>query len=372
MCARLVFGTGAASELRGWLPGPGESLLLVTGSHSYSASGAADLIEPLLQRHSVRRLRVLSRDPSIEEVAEAVKSIGTPPKLVVAVGGGSVIDTAKLVSLALRSGIDPHDLLGYDTRRLPAVDLVAIPTTAGSGAERTHFAVVYSGGHKFSVAADSIRPVVALVDPRFTQSLPRHVTASSGFDALGHALESMWSVHSTPESLKHSRDALKLVWNNLARAVAAPTSDIRRKLALGATTAGAAIDIARSTGPHALAYYLSSTFGLAHGHAVSVTLGAFVEFNAGVTEDDLEDKRGVAAVESALSTIYSVLEVSDAAAARSMIDELAHDIGLEPPEVISAPTVRAEWAGRVNSERMANNPRRVTRQALDGLLAGIP
>ncbi|HJR91183.1 MAG TPA: phosphonoacetaldehyde reductase [Acidimicrobiia bacterium] len=370
--SRLSFGIGAVSDLHRWLPSAGEVVLLVTGHHSYAGSGAAEVIGPLLAMHRVRHFRVASRDPTIEEVEEAVSTYrGRNPGLIVAVGGGTVIDTAKLMALALGSGWAPAALLDEDTRHLPAIELVAVPTTAGSGAERTHFAVVYAGGTKHSVAAESIRPVAALVDPTLTHSMSSQLTASSGFDAFAHAMESLWSINSTPESRALSEEALGLVWDHLARAVTRPEPDVRRQMALGSTQAGAAIDITRSTAPHALAYHLTSRHGLAHGHAVSLTLGAFLEYNAGVTDDDVVDPRGAEAVGGAVETICDVLEVSDAAAGRVLVDQFARDLGLRVPETLASDASKEAWAGFVNAERMANNPRRVTDESLRRILMSV-
>ena len=88
------------------------------------------------------------------------------------------------------------------------LDLIAIPTTAGSGSERTPFAVAYVDSVKRSIEHESIRPRLAIVDPVLTYSMSREVTVSSGFDALSHALESLWSVRATPESIELSRKAL--------------------------------------------------------------------------------------------------------------------------------------------------------------------
>jgi alcohol dehydrogenase len=369
--SRLSFGVGAVADLHRWLPAAGEVVLLVTGGHSYIASGAVEAIGPLLSMHRVRRFRVASRDPSIEEIEEAVRTFRDPlPQLIVAVGGGAVIDTAKLLALAMGSGRPPADLLAGDNRDLPGIDLVAVPTTAGSGAERTHFAVVYSGDTKYSVAAESIRPVAALVDPTLTHSLSPAQTAASGFDAFAHAMESMWSVNSTSESRALSEEALGLVWDHLAHAATRPEPEVRRQMALGATQAGAAIDIARSTAPHALAYHLTARHGLAHGHAVSVTLGAFLEYNGGVTDFDVVHPRGAGEVREAIDSICSILDVPDATAGRVLVDQLAHDLGLRVPATLDH-AAREEWSRFVNAERMANNPRRVTDETLRPILASV-
>lgn len=368
----LVFGTGAASELRRWLPPNGDALLLVSGDQSYESSGAAEVVGQMLSHHAVRHYRVRLPDPKLHVLTRAATSLReTLPALVVAVGGGSVIDTAKLLALSLGSGASLSDILREGTDDLHSIEIVAIPTTAGSGAERTHFAVLYDGTKKYSIASESIRPVAALVDPQFTHSLSASQTAASGFDALAHSIESMWSVNSTEESRALSKDALELVWEHLERAVLNPNAEARYQLALGATQAGAAIDIARTTAPHALAYHLTARHGLTHGHAVALTLGAFLEFNGAVSPADVADSRGVEAVLEAIDAVCAVLQVPDTNAGRSLLDEFARELGFHLPASFSDSVAREEWVEDVNAERMANNPRRVATDDLRRIVAAL-
>ena len=271
-------------------------VLLLTGRASFSASGAADILCRSLSDYQVHRVSHVGGPPQLEDVELGVAEYRScKPNVVVAVGGGSVLDMAKLVAVLANQPGDPES---YVTGNRPverdACPLIALPTTAGSGSEATHFAVVYHKRRKYSVAHRSLRPRVAIVDPQFTTTLTPRQTAISGLDALSQAIESYWSVNSSEASREHSRRALGLALEHLPAAVHRPTATASAAMAEAAFLAGRAIDVAKTTGPHAVSYGLTAWFGVPHGQAVAVTLPRFFLFNAAVTEADVADHRGAA------------------------------------------------------------------------------
>ena len=160
----------------------------------------------------------------------------------------------------------------------PGKKLIAIPTTSGSGSEATHFAVVYVGGEKFSVAHPIyMLPNVVVLNPSLTYSMDSYQTALSGVDAFAQAMESYWSVNSTEESKKYSIEALELIIEHLPLAV--NYNDNSRDIMLhAANLAGKAINIAKTSGAHAISYVLTSKFNIPHGQAVALTLPAWYDF----------------------------------------------------------------------------------------------
>lgn len=238
-------------------------IFLVAGKRSFAASGAEAALTPLLTGVEVVRFDELDALPTQSDVEKGIERYrAAAPDLVVAVGGGHVMDVAKAVN--------------FMTDKKP---LVAIPTTAGSGAESTPFAVVYKDGVKTSLEDPGVLPAYAIVDPSLGQSVSREVSLASGLDAVCQAIESLWARGATEESRTYAAQALDLAWPALVPAVAGE-STARANLMQGAHLAGKAIAISKTTACHALSYGLTSRFGVLHGLAVAYTMPALLRHNA--------------------------------------------------------------------------------------------
>lgn len=234
----MVYGKKeAAGFLAQWLADK-RSIVLVTGRASYAACGANAFLEPFLAGKSVTHLVTVGENARAEDVAEKRGQLPSEVDAYLAVGGGTAMDTAKLVR-GLEGALPPF---------------LAVPTTAGTGAETTRFAVYYDHGVKKS--ADDVRylPTDQLLVPDFTATQSPYQRASTEFDAYAQAVESLWSVGGTDESRAYARRALDLM----------KAGDQM----LGSYWAGRAIDISRTTAAHALSYYMTATYGIPHGHAV--------------------------------------------------------------------------------------------------------
>lgn len=182
-----------------------KSIFLVTGNKSYEKSGAKFFIENILDGFNFIRFSDFSENPKIEDVEKGINIfLENSCDYLVSVGGGSVLDMAKLINI----GHDKKNLKDLATNKTKISSfgkkLIAIPTTSGSGSEATHFAVVYVGGEKFSVAHPIyMLPNVVVLNPSLTYSMDSYQTALSGIDAFAQAMESYWSVNSTEESKKY-------------------------------------------------------------------------------------------------------------------------------------------------------------------------
>ena len=228
---------------------------LVTGNSAYRQSGAEDLFGSAMPNATVQRLTVKTPNPRVDEVQGLLDELeGRPPSAFVAVGGGTVIDTAKILNLAVSVGKDVKSILRLDLQPQRTLPCLAAPTTAGTGAEATRFAVCYEGEMKHSVESLKIRPSHVLLLPGLTASLPPYQKASTNFDAYAQAVESLWAKGATDESNAYARRALDYM----------AAGDWTR----GAYWAGRAIDISRTTAAHAFSYYLTGHYGIPHGHAV--------------------------------------------------------------------------------------------------------
>ena len=351
-------------------------VFLVTGKDSYFSSGAKKHLADFLAGCEVTRFFDFSSNPKAKDVKKGIELFGqVQPDTVIAVGGGSVIDIAKLVNFFATNGLEPVEYFKTTKDKLSkSKPLVAIPTTAGSGSEATSFAVLYIDKEKFSVDSEFILPDVAIVDPALTMSLPKYVTATTGMDALCQAVESYWSINSNDESKKYAKEAIELAMANLATVVNNATKSARLAMAKAANLAGKAINITRTTAPHAISYPLTSHFGIAHGHAVALTLPAMLEYNAKVNDEDLQDNRGCKYVRKTINEIAEVLGQSDLDSVKEMLAILMKSIGLKARlselGVNSSADVGIIISG-FNTERAANNPHKVTKQALRKILDTI-
>ena len=241
---------GAADFVREFCSG--KSVALVTDGAAYSLSGAAAFFDPLLP--GAKRLVVKTPNPKVEEVQALLDEMGSDkPAAFIAVGGGTSTDTTKLLNFAVTTRMPIHELL--KRKECPQLlPFLAVPTTAGTGAEATRFAVCYDGETKYSIDFPEIRPSHVLLLPELSASLPSYQKLSTNFDAYAQAVESLWAKGATEESKSYALKALDYM--------------AIEDWPLGSYWAGRAIDISRTTAAHAFSYYLTSHYGIPHGHAV--------------------------------------------------------------------------------------------------------
>jgi alcohol dehydrogenase class IV len=206
--------------------------------------------------------------------------------VVVAVGGGSVIDTVKLSARLVE---DPD---GLDSRLLsaapfpPGLKVVAIPTTAGSGAEVTRTAIVSQGARKSWAWDEALRPDLAVLAPDLTLGLPRAITVASGLDAFAHAVEAVTGQRATPAVADLGLSAVRSIGTSLPEVVANPGSRSGRKeLLIGASAAGLAIDECGTGIGHAVGHALGSLVKIPHGLAVMLGLRAGLEWTLEGADD---------------------------------------------------------------------------------------
>jgi alcohol dehydrogenase class IV len=202
---------------------------------------------------------------------------------IVAVGGGSAIDTGKGVALVARHGGDPTRWDGAGKVVHPGLPLVAIPTTAGTGSEVSSIAVLKDAGRsrKVVIVDRAVYPTVAVLDPRLTLKLPPLLTAATGVDALAHAVEGMVSRYHQPICDALGLEVVRLLRTHLPRAVAEPQNlDVRGQVLLAASMAGQLVSLTFSGVAHAVAHGLGLGWGVHHGTANAVTLPWSIRFNA--------------------------------------------------------------------------------------------
>lgn len=277
----LIYSTDTSERLREMISlYKGKRVLVVTGKSSFHTSGAESMIQALFKNRDIIVSYYNDFNPNpcrddLEKGLEEVKSFD--PDLFIAVGGGSVMDMAKL--LRFFNSYEGLPESGVYEKKSDKKPLIAIPTTAGTGSETTHFAVLYVNGKKYSVEHEDIIPDYAVILPELTYRNPAYITACTGFDALAQAIEAYWNKNATQESDCYAEKAVGLLYDTLKKAVISPDSDLREKMSIGSYWAGRAINITKTTAPHAFSYPFTIHYGIPHGHAVAVTFPSIAEFN---------------------------------------------------------------------------------------------
>ncbi|MBK8551379.1 MAG: phosphonoacetaldehyde reductase [Ignavibacteria bacterium] len=352
------------------------NIFLVRGKKSYTLSGAEEILNELLKNYSVTYFNEFTESPKIEEVIKGMDSlIETECDIVIAVGGGSVIDIAKSVNILSSQEERPESIITGRSKIInKGKPLIAIPTTSGSGSEATHFAVVYIGKQKYSLAHEFILPDYAITDPQLTFNLPPDITAASGIDAFAQAIESYWNVNANEESKKYSAEAVTLILDNLIRTVNTPDEESRISMSKAAHLAGKAINITKTTASHALSYSMTTNFGTVHGQAVGITLGEFLEYNYNVSGKDLNGRKSLSEVKNNMDELLKLLGCKNVTEGKTIIKELMLKTGLKTklPELnIKTEDDLKLIINEVNLERLQNNPRKVTVEGLEEILRNI-
>jgi alcohol dehydrogenase class IV len=278
---RIVFGAGRAAELAAIVSGLGSRVLVCTGGSPGRHDRLLAGLEP------AARVFAAPGEPTVERVREGVATARTHGAgAVAAIGGGAVIDTGKAIAMLLGNGGDPLDYLevigaGKQITR-PSVPLVAVPTTAGTGAEVTANAVLASPQHqlKASLRSPLMLPRVALVDPELTLSCPPAVTAASGLDALTQCLEPLVSVKANPVTDSLAAEGLRRAAAGL-RGACADGQDLaaRTDMALCALLGGLSLANAKLGAVHGLAGVIGGMAPVPHGMACAVLLAPVTEAN---------------------------------------------------------------------------------------------
>lgn len=336
-------------------------ILLVLDESAYLHSGAKESIEPLLKTFTVHCWSQFTPNPTLDELENGIdKYRSCNPDLVIAIGGGTALDLGKLISFYGKQTIPSRELiLSPATDTLDPTPLVAIATTSGTGSETTQFAVIYVDGEKHSVADPRIRPPLIVLDPTLTATMPAALTASTGLDAFCQGIESIWSVQSTVESREYAQQAITLAWKHLHSAVHRPTPQSRHAMSQAAFHSGQAINISKTTAPHAISYGITSSYAVPHGRAVALTIADFFQAILDRLTTHCIDPRGSEHIHDVLTNIATQLDCdspNDAPAKiRQFIESLNCPTKLSQVGVTEAQQLDA-LINKINLERLANFP----------------
>jgi len=249
-----------------------KNIFMITGKKSFNDSGFKKLEIYRSFKSIMTILYKKAEIPEIDELKFLIKKINiTKPDLVIALGGGCAIDYAKLANglhniKDLKKKIKNGSLKIYSKK----TKILAIPTTAGSGAEATKFSVIYIDKIKYSVEHSLLKPDFYSLVPKLVINSPRIVRASSGFDSVAQASESIFSKKANTRSINYSSKSLRFSIKNFLGFVNRPNLINAARMLKAANFSGKAISIAKTNAPHALSYLFTSNFKIPHGIAVSI------------------------------------------------------------------------------------------------------
>ena len=292
---QIYFNRNAVEKLRSF---PSRSTIIVT-SPVLEQIGHVDIVRRYLHpKTHVHVLVIPDAEPEVKVVMQGVEALNFyKADQIIALGGGSVIDAAKIMKLKYESPeADLEDLAApfldmrkrvveYPTEKGHRARLIAISTTSGTGSEVTPFAVLTdkARGRKVTLADYSLSPDVAIVDPQFVMSMPKGLTADTGIDCLTHALEAGVSNYASPYTDSNAMQAIRLVFKYLPIAYEHPDDEEARCMMHNAACIAAMAFSNASVGVnHALAHAFGARFGVAHGRANALMLPHVIAYNAAV------------------------------------------------------------------------------------------
>jgi acetaldehyde dehydrogenase / alcohol dehydrogenase len=292
---QIYFNMNAVENLRHF---PSQSTVIVTNPQ-LEQMGLVDLVRRAIPANTpIRVLAIPDSEPEVQVILQGVEALNLQKAdQIVALGGGSVIDAAKIMKLKYVSPeADLEELAApfldirkrvvqYPTGNLTQVRLIAISTTSGTGSEVTPFAVLIDKerGRKVTLADYSLSPDVAIVDPQFVMSMPKGLTADTGIDCLTHALEAGVSIHASPYTDSNAMQAILMTFKYLPTAYENPRNEEARSMMHNAACIAALAFSNASVGVnHALAHAFGARFKVSHGRANALMLPHVLRYNAAV------------------------------------------------------------------------------------------
>lgn len=310
-------------------------------------------------------------DPTIAVVSRGIEEmLSCKPDTVIALGGGSAIDTAKAVS---------HIYTKISGQSKPC--FVAIPTTSGTGSEVTSFAVISDPEKqaKYPLIDDEMVPDAAILDPQFTVSVPPHITADTGMDVLTHALEAYVSVKASDFTDACAEKAIRLVWKYLAEAVEDGSNmEAREHLHNASCLAGVAFNGASLGICHSMAHALGGRFHLPHGRSNAMLLPHIIAYNAGLEDDgESETLRRYVAVANMLgisagtdkATVYGLIRQIKNLMKRIGIPQYIEETSIDREEFLQAAETMAALA--MDDNCTVTNPKQPTTEEIKNLYQNL-
>ena len=354
-----AIGADSLNEVERFIPVKGR--ILVITSPSLIRHG---LLDKLLEHIDSKRTLLydsVKSNPSIVEIDNAISKYShLNIRCIIAIGGGSVIDFGKILSVTLPLGLDKPlaKILNQEIKlsEIEKIRLVSIPSTAGSGAEVTPFSTIwdYENKNKYSINSIDLIPDIIILDPKLTSTQNEQLTVISAMDAISHSLESIWNRYATPKSIDLAFRALEFLIENLPLAIKNPNNlNARLGMQKGALLAGRAISITRTSVAHSISYPLTSYYQVPHGLACGFTLIELLKINMSSLKSTYPNNQDI--LERALLVIQSlnladrilhfasakqILELEPLMYKEGRIDNYMSEVGLNINSIISSSLIK--------------------------------
>lgn len=275
-----------------------ESVLVLASNRRVSQLGLQQWLSNIKKSGSTVHLGQIPTNPTISDVYNTLKLLhGYQPSKVIAIGGGSCIDLAKAISALFY--LIPEDSLSLQAVRSavrekkylenhPFIEVIAVPTTSGTGSEVTKWATIWDMEQKEKLSVDCTEcfPKMALIVPEFTVSMSERLTLATGLDALSHAMEAFWARARTPLSQALALTSIEYVKEYLPKVLCDGNNlELRKGMSLASLIAGLSFSITRTTACHSISYPLTMYYGVDHGFATAITLAQVADRNAAVVQE---------------------------------------------------------------------------------------
>ncbi len=337
-----------------------KKIFILCGKNSFATSGAENLFSKIIKKEKKFYFKN-SEIPVLDELINIIKEFKNfKPDLFLAIGGGAVIDYAKIANIVdIRS--DLTELIknySYPFKK-KYTKLAVVPTTAGSGAEVTSNAVIYLDKIKYSFESELLIPDHFFLIPEFLISAPQKIKASAGFDAIAQALESLVSVKSNNQSVDYATKSLKVSVNSFISFLNDPSLKNAAEMSIASNLAGKAISISKTTAPHAASYPFTSLYNISHGHAVGLFFEKFFKFNY----ENLNYSETSFNLKKRFDLIFSLFNVSDINTFSSKISLIKKKANLEDDLIklnINIKENSTNILKGINLLRLGNNPVKIT------------
>ena len=336
-----------------------KKIFLLCGKKSFTNSGADIIIKKIISENQKEIIFFYkgSEIPELPELIDIIKKIRNfQPDLILAIGGGAVIDYAKIANVVEEKPDLKNLIVNYSYPfKQKYTKLAIIPTTAGSGAEVTSNAVIYVDGVKHSFESQMLIPDYYFLIPEFLVSAPKKIKASAGFDAIAQALESLVSKKSNDDSLNYATESLKISLKSYISFLNDPNFKNASEMSIAANLAGKAINISKTTAPHAVSYPFTSLFNISHGHSVSLFFEKFFKFNY----DNLNKADTSFNLKNRFDLIFNLFDVSNIKEFNAKISSIKKQAKLEDNLVklkIDVKKNAKNILGGINLLRLGNNP----------------
>jgi alcohol dehydrogenase class IV len=315
----IRFGVGSVAQLPEVVAGLNKKKVFIVTDPGVAQAGVLSKVQEILRAAGIETsaFTEIKPNPTTTLIDKAAKeAVNFNADVLVALGGGSSLDSSKGIALVVANPHFSSASFNYShSPEHPAIPIIAIPTTAGTGSETNSWGVIDDPIKqcKFYVGDSSTTPVTAILDPELTLGLPPRPTAGTGIDALTHAIESLASRGSTPVSAAYAHQAIKLISQSLPTAVRdGKNLDARGDMLVGAHLAGLALTHSGLGLVHGIAHSVSAHVGAAHGEALAAVLVEVMEFNSTVASEiyaTVGEDMGVAA--SSTTTIETVCALAE-------------------------------------------------------------